>query len=218
MSEFFGKIWDTLFDGSKGLSQRGFIILMIIITVVVADNIFGFTLYYNVDRKLSLVEKLNTVVRDSSLTASDKAQLAEMRTTLITRKSLMDRAWNFVKERTLFSVNQASASDGRKINPELHWWIHFFTAGSVSIVMMCLYPFGVIDKKSPWASIVGALIVGELLFYLAALLEAKLLALIPIVWGEPIINYGLNIFINFGTVYLIVKVLKWKSERMLKTP
>jgi ABC-type multidrug transport system fused ATPase/permease subunit len=199
----FKPILDFLTDKSHRITTKATMVLAIILLLFILDNIFGFSFYYNTEKKLSQVKEINAILGDSNTTSKVRKELSHLRDDILSHRNLKDEAYIYfsnISFRTDFSPTD------HRDEKMLRWndaW-HFGTASFAIIILMFVLIAGVfIDNTLSFGSAIIILIFGEAVLLVLAWGMAKLLANIPIIWERPYLNYIVNVLINLVLLSLI---------------
>jgi len=79
MMDFFAPLFNFLTDNTKKLSSRAITVMVVIAIVISIDNISGFTYYYNLEKKLTIVTQLDASIKDSSISKEEKLEFGKLR-------------------------------------------------------------------------------------------------------------------------------------------
>jgi len=97
------------------------------------------------------------------------------------------------------------------IHERSYFW-HFVSSGWIFLFAMIIMPFvGLADKKTPLGTTFGILLVIIPMFYGIAWLFAKVFSFIPVLFGNPILNYILNGILSFLILFLFTKLSSKKK-------
>ncbi|KAF2331586.1 hypothetical protein [Flavobacterium nitrogenifigens] len=142
--EIFKAIIEFIKDNSIKKLSKFFIFLTVVIFFVFADNIFGFSYYYNLNNKLSQIEKVSNILNNSTLDFATRNELSQIRKDIIGRKTLKDdiiSAWRKISftdsnDKILNELNSSSKIRNSTIEfiSINYFWIFLF-------IFMPLYAF-----------------------------------------------------------------------------
>ena len=92
MSEsFFVKIFDYFFDNTKKLTAKFFILLLVISTLWLIDNVFYFSKNGHYNYKLKQVKEINEILKDSILFSNSELQeLKQIRKNILKEEYIFD--------------------------------------------------------------------------------------------------------------------------------
>lgn len=90
----FEKFIEYVLDEKKKISNRVALVIVIIISLFLIDNVLGFSYSYVNNNKIEQLSKLNAIIND---TASDEVTVTiskELRNEIIHRKNYLERTQN----------------------------------------------------------------------------------------------------------------------------
>jgi len=208
--DFISPIIHFLTDGSKRLSTKAMLVISFILLILLLDNIFGFSFYYNNDKKINQIKELNFILRDSSVTGILREKVDKLRNDLIFHKSIKDQIYDFLNSSSAKSHTNDN-SKNKNGSTKIDWW-SFLSVNSFLIIAMIAIPFSAFsDKSDPlWKNLL-ILFFAEIIGFALCILMYKLASLIPVILQHVWINYLLNVLLNIGFVLLILYFQK-KTE------
>jgi hypothetical protein len=216
--DFFAPIFNFIIDSSKKLSYRAATVLLSFSILLLLDNIFGFSYYHNLDKKVELVNNINRALKDTSNSISDKRILIGLKEEIINHSSIKDNIYSFLSAKNWhLYINFSDVS---------HIFL-FITACAFPLFMMCgALIVGVPlffkkkifllddDNQTVFLKIAGV----EFLGYILCVFQAKILLMIPIIYNIIYLNYIVNLGANFILLILFVEfVVKNKPNSLFKT-
>lgn len=219
--DFFAPLFNFLTDNTKKLSSRAITVMVVIAIVISIDNISGFTYYYNLEKKLTIVTQLDASIKDSSISKEEKLEFGKLRLEVMKHKSLKDKLWDFLKNPNITwnSLTQDKESD-------FLYYLNILTASPMQISIMITgiiitipqvitrKPRKVLEQSK--FEIFLRLLGIEFLLYLLAIVEAKVLLSIPIIFNHIYYNYILNLLINFVALMIFYYFYQYLPEQKLK--
>ena len=210
----FSSIIHFLTDKTRNLSSKALFIVFGLILLIVLDNTFSFSYYYNTSQKVTQIKEINEGLKDSTFSDSEKKKLLKLRNNIIEHKTLKDKTYDYLTNlnfETSDEETRETAELEAKRNPRIHfitsaWWL-VLSFGIFAIVL----PFVLLtDRKDFLTTILGFAIMGGF-GYLIALLMSKTLSFIPLIDNNPIYNYILNVILS-GIVLLILLIAGKKNK------
>jgi len=202
-------------DNTKRLTTKAATFLAVIIMLLFIDNIFSFTFYNNIDKKLTYIEKANKLIADSSSSVYDKEYLIEQKELIIKRTTIKDFIWNIVKNSSNQLLNNTK-SISLENTDNRNKLIHFTTSSLLLLVIMVILPFiTYLDRSLGFLKATLVVVIGEFIMYAACLMVSKLLYYIPIILQKPLINYCINLALNLIVVIIMYKYSNKKSKSNL---
>lgn len=206
--DVFGGIINYLTDSPTRFIKKLFFVYMLIITLMVIDGVFSFSYYYNLDRKLTEVEKIENLLDSENLTVKENEQLCALRQELIARPTFTEKYYP-----KLSWFNFFSGTDKR--NP----LVHFITSSWFLIITAMIIPFiGLFSKSNGTSKLdIEAILIVTLMFVPILLIMSwiwtLILAQIPLLNDSPWINYVLNFAISWILVIIYTGVIKNDSVK-----
>lgn len=206
--ELINSIFVFFTDKTKKFSYKTIIILFSLILLVIIDNTLSFTYSYNASNKIEQIQKLNSIVSDTTLTSSEIDDLKDLRNDILNHKTWKDQLYNKIAEIDFKSKDgnkPVVKSDIPKTVNERNYWYHFISSSWILFLLMVIVPFvGLFDKKTSFISTIMALIFFITpIFYGLSWVFAKLFSFIPVIDNNPNINYLVNAILHLLTFLLI---------------
>lgn len=117
MSEtFFVKIFDYFFDNTKKITAKLFIILLIVNTLWLIDNVFYFSKNGHYNYKLKQVKEINEILKDSSLFSnSERQELIQIRKNILKEKYIFDLEVYYKKIENKIISNDVTTGQTKEI-------------------------------------------------------------------------------------------------------
>lgn len=94
--EIFSPVFNYITDNSRKLSHKAITVSIFIITVILVDNLFGVTYYYNLNKKIETIKNLNSLVADSTTTKDEKVKFLKIKVDLINHSSIKEKITEFI--------------------------------------------------------------------------------------------------------------------------
>ncbi len=208
--EFLSNLFKFVTDSSNKFSHKALTVIVGVVLILLLDNLFGFSFYYNIEKKLNLVTQTNAVLRDKTISHKDSLQLVTLRTGILQVKSIKDRIWDYLTG-TDVSVK---TKDAQTTNATIkrNYLLHYISASCFLILLMIVLPFVTLTSKEHSLVVnVFILVVSEGILYFCSLGASRLLSFVPILFNQPIFNYFLNILVNIAVVSIFYLVGKYKE-------
>jgi hypothetical protein len=195
--DILSSLFNFITDGTKKVSVRSATIVATIIILLFLDNIIGFSYYYNITKKLSTINQISTVLKDTSLKKNNRTYLLNLRNDIIYHKSIKDKACDFLQNSN-YQAKYSLTTYG------LYSVLNIISATCFPLLMMVAMFIVTIplllkkkkplddDNKTITVKILGI----AALLYVFALIEIKILFAIPLILNNIIFNYCLNIIVN----------------------
>lgn len=204
---------DFLFDERRRLSSKAAVILFIILAVLLVDNLLGFSYSFAIDRKISQVQKLNTIIKDPSVDSSTKMFAINLRNRIIDRQDIVSQALSFFRGKSNNSIKHQANKPTATAKPidvsiKNNFWFNFSASGFfflLAIIMIPLMLFA--DKTTSFIQRLGTGIATTFSLVLFGFFFIWLLGFIPQISNSTWVwNYILNgliqILMSFLFFYL----------------
>lgn len=210
-----------LTDNTRKLSSKAIFIIFALLLLLVLDNIFSFSFYYNTSQKVTQIKEIGEGLKDTTLTDLEREMLLELRSDILKHRTLKDLTYDY-----LTNLNFESSGDKpsevielkEERNPTLHlltsaWWV-IVPFGILFIAL----PFVLLtERKDIGTTLLGFVFLGGI-GYLFSLLLSKVFSFIPLIDNNPIYNYILNFALS-GIILLIIVLIvkKYKKKTITNT-
>lgn len=216
--EWHNGVLNYLTDDKNKLSHKSLVVVAILIIIVILDNTLNFSNSFVNYRKLEQIEKINNILKDTSLNDIEREILTKSRLDVINHKTLFQKTYDYFSS---FNFRTNSEDLGKsetgiveiKSNERIYW-VHLLTSSWIYIVFGLIVLVQNFKKYKPlWENIVSSVIT---IVYMASIswLTAKTLSSIPVVIGRPYINYVINIVLVPFIIFLILQIVKY-VERVI---
>lgn len=245
--DFLSAFLSYIFNKDIRVSSKAFAFLGILLLVLLLDNIFGFTHYYNTNRKLEVIREISIINKDTTLAPEVKKELLKLQSSTLSRRSIKDRVYNF---RYPYSSKRATIDNSKEpesIKNKGSYLLHYLTSNLAFyffFIYMLVYAIRSerIDKKlqkakgedadknepEDWGSNALAVIVVGWLIFWVTFITAWLFGLIPQILGNYYYNYSLQAIVNIGLVISVIKerkrhlrrkerIQEWRKSRQTTT-
>lgn len=204
---------DFLFNANKTLSSKALVLIFSVLAIFLIDNILGFSYYYDSDRKIDEVKKLNSIIADPQIDSTTRQFALNLRTEIITRENCINNSLNF------FKGIKWSSPDPVPVIPqsipiiekvERNNFLFHLTAGGIYYLFGGIMVFVMIfiDKYSPLLQRIGSGIIVGIVLWMYGMFSSWLFDFIPQVskstWAwNYLINLGIQItlLVGFGLLY-----------------
>jgi len=203
-----------IFDNDKSLGQKALLFSFIFVFIFIFDLSFNISFDNHYSTKLDNLEKITRLKESYKNDSTKLKQVLNYENTILTNRHYSEYLSdvilsiqlnsNDIKASKSFAETTDITSKNRKII--WHFIISIITSSLVPILILIftiiLLPFGLLVKAEKF-------FLGWLAFFSISLLTTISLSfislLIPIIYGIPIINYAINIAIQAGLIYLIIR-------------
>jgi hypothetical protein len=210
----FDKITELLFDEDTQNSTKLTVVVLSIIAVIAVDNLLGFSFYYNADKKIELINKLNATIKDSTSDVSTKSYVINLRQKVINRQDFITQSLYFFRgkpsavkiDQTIIPTAKPKPIDVAIKN---NFWFHLTSSGFYYSFALFMIPFALInDKKQKLGQRIQIAIIAPILITGVGLLFYWLYSFIPQIsnstWGW---NYAIN-FILQSSPFVFFRIKK----------
>lgn len=211
--DLFTTIIKSLTDKTTKLSHKFLMLFALVISVIIIDNTLSFSKNYNNTKKTNQIEKLNNIIKDSTLTKSEIKQLKELRSNIISHKTLKDHIYDkylsikFKNEKTNTSKYEADIKTR-------NYTVHFITSNWLLLLLMIVMVFvPFFSNEGSFNTMLLGVIFLEFVFFGLAWLCAKILSLLPVIYGNPNLNYILNGLISIGIFALLFRYFNKHNKK-----
>lgn len=193
----FDKLFSFLFESNHKFSNKFITTFFIVISFLACDYFFRFSDTYIVEKKIEQLGKINSLIKEDSLSVDLRRELINMEKDVINRKDFWESISDVIYfiEQTINtpSRNATTITTHQEHRSERNIIWHVVTSNWIFILVMILTPFIYYDTKAfPSLSIFVGILLYEFTTLVFIALCSYLLALIP-VFKYPIFNYLLNI-------------------------
>jgi hypothetical protein len=200
--DFIDKILNFITDSNRRLSSKAAIGILALISVVVIDNVTGFSYYYNKNRQLEQLESIKILLSDSTLTTETRQKLVVLESHVLDRKSIMDYSLSFFKNISLTSSkpSQNTINNNGKIIRNNIWFL-LSTSGVYILTTIFVVPvLFITDRKTPFWKLLASMIVFVVVMFFTSWFNYWLFdKIIPDkLWGSWTWNYIINFLLQIG--------------------
>lgn len=206
----FEKFIEYVLDEKKKISNRVALVIIIIISLFLIDNVLGFSYSYVNNNKIEQLSKLNSIINDA---ASDEVTIKiskELRNEIIYRKNYLQKFENSISSISDSYINSRPEDYGNKptgFDPNLNkpnkGWFYVTAGGIYFIIAILIIPIIIFSDKS--STIIQRIVMALLLFSMFAgigVFFTWIFGFIPqLIENEWLYNYILNGFLQFGIIF-----------------
>lgn len=195
--DFINNIISFLFDNKRKISSKASIIIFTVITLIILDNLLGFTYYLDVSNKTQYVKELNLMINDSISDLTTKKFADSLRLEVIKRENIVQKAYSF--------LHSIKSSRGKKENKITRgFWFHFSSSGLFYLLAIVIFPIILNSgKKSSFIKRLGNALIASGIFIILGIFFYWILDLIPqILKGYSFLNIILNFIIQIFVIIL----------------
>lgn len=200
--DFLTNLTSYFTDKDTRFLKKVLFVIFITLGLIIIDNVFSFSYYFNISRKTEQMTKINSLIQDETISKYDEAKLVHLRTELFDHKSLFEK--DYIQ---IFSI---PFKDGR--NP----WFHFVSVNVFLLLVMFILPLIIlVEKDNDLDTILIMVFIVEPFLLLCCWVIATIFSKIPLL-GNPWWNYGLNFISNLIFTGFVNVSLKKLNEMKLK--
>ena len=217
MLEGIGALINMISDGSHSLLKRIGVLISIGLLLAFIDNMIGFTYYYSISNKLSSVEKIESLIKQDSISPNLKKRLTQMEDQVINRQDLFSLLWSF-KYSTIINPNsinnQINTNSSLNVLRERNLWLQLISSAGViySISIFIMFYFFVSGPRS-FDNFFSSITLSFILFCFGLLLNF-LLSSVPILLNSVFWNYIVNFICQISLILCIDKVFAGISSNI----
>ena len=193
--------WWTNFANSPDKAGHKIVLLIVLfIILIMVDGQFKFSDNYFINSKLTNLEKINSILR----TNNDSVTTIKLK---LLKNEILDSRnsyFSFLKSTIIYSYNTTTA---RPINAKpIDNVIMFFCSTWFILLIMLAIPFvALVNAFENLPRTLYALILGELLIATLGAFVWFVLKQIPLVFGQPVLNYILGIIVNITIAFIAMR-------------
>ena len=219
MNQTIDKITEFLFDENRRLSSKAAVVVFTIIALLIIDNVLGFSYYYNTDKKVEQIQKLNIIIKDPTLDNTTKTFALHLRSEIIDRQNVLNQIFYFSINFKWFRFKQNPINSSKEIDNtsesivKNNFWFHITAGGFYYLIAISMLP-GIVffDKKTSLTQRIATGIFATILFFGLGLFFYWLFNFIPQVSSSTWIwNYLLNLILQFLLIALLIQTAKKKN-------
>lgn len=214
MGGYIDNFTEFLFNENKRLSIKAAVVVISIIAIFLIDNILGFSYYYNTEKKIEQIQKLNTIIKDSSSDNTTKLFSIKLRSDLINRENIIYKSRLFLRNITWanseIQQNNILPTIANTKNPltQNTFWFNLTSGGLYYLFAIIMIPIMVFtDKDTSLIQRFSTGILVSALFWGLGWLLYWACNFIPQIssttWGW---NYTINIFVQVMSLIILVVI------------
>lgn len=216
---FFEHILNFITDRSKRLSTRATVSILTIVCILLVDNIFGFSFYYNKQRQLSQLQSVSLLLKDSTLSNETHSKLVLLEKQALNRKSIIDHSLSFLHNMSWTSSRQdQNLTDGNVKTLRNNFWFLISSSGLYILATIFIVPVILLtDKKTPFLKLFASMVLFIVVMIFTSWFNYWLFdKVIPNrLFGSWIWNYIVNFAVQIGLIlglYSSTQIMNKVSE------
>jgi hypothetical protein len=201
---FFDNILNFITDSEKRLSARATVFIIAICTLLIVDNLIGFSYYYNKQRQLEQLKSITELLADTTLTNDTRAKLVTLQTQTFDRKNIIDYSSSFLKN--ISSTDNKQSQNTTKTDAKIirnNIWFLITSSGLYILVTIFVVPVLLLtDRKTPFLKLLASMIIFILVMFFTSWFNYWLFdKLIPDkLFGSWTWNYIVNFVLQIGLI------------------
>ena len=199
---FYDHILNFVTDRTNRISARATVIVIALVCILLVDNIFGFSYYYNKQRQLDQLKSITLLLKDTTLTAETRTNLITLEQHTFDRKTIIDYFSSFLKKISYTISRQSQNIINNNANPIRNdFWFLFSASGFYIIVTILVVPVLLFtDKKTPFLKLIATLLIFVFVMTFTAWFNYWLFdKLVPdYLFGSWTWNYVANFLLQIG--------------------
>jgi hypothetical protein len=216
---FYDTILTYITDKERKLSTKTYVTIICLALIIVLDNIIGLSYHYSVDKKLTEINVIGQILKDTTLEKSTRKELLTLRQEILNKKYFYDQITDGVKSLFKKDVTPVHADKSTNIaeTPRNNLWFLISSSGILLLfyfIMILVYPF--IDKNNSFGQKLAIEIIIIVLGGLRIWLNYWLLGFIPKLgntWtGNYILNFAIQILIFATSIVIIAREERKKKN------
>jgi hypothetical protein len=215
---YIDSIINLVTDKARPLSSRATYTIIIVLLVIVADNLIGFSYYYTNDKKLDQLKSISILLKDTTLPADTRVQLLNMETEIISRQNVKDYFFSFLKNISWTSSKNKQSANANNPNPiRDNFWQTITSGGFFILTVLIFVPIIFItDKRTPLLQKIFTIFLIAILMVAAAWFYTWLFSLIPMIGKTWTWNYILNVVLQILLILMFIYVDKYSKKQTIK--
>jgi len=211
MSGYIDHITEFLFDENRRLSSKAAVVFFVVMAIILIDNVLGFSYYYSTDKKIEQVQKLNSIIKDTTSDSTTKTFALHLRSEILERENAITQSFSFLRNIKWTSSKKEHTIAAKEIvkPKELiiknDFWSHLTAGGFCYLLAILILPVVVFtDKKTSLPQRIATGILGAVLFFSFGWFFYWLSNFIPQISKTTWLwNYLINLAIQFLLIGLL---------------
>ncbi len=207
--DYIQSAFTFLTDKTNKFISKLFLVFSVLTILIIVDNIFGYTYYSNIEKKLTQIDKINNIVKDTNLDLQTKNNLILLRKEIIEKKNIQDFLSLSIKNISFNNFKNKITNNPINDKPiKRNFYLQYISTAWLELIFLFIITVSVPqmmqrnkdDEKANNAiflkyigSLIGLLSIG--------LLHTILYSLIPVPFDLPIFSYVLNFLL---TLFIII--------------
>ena len=206
-----------LFDKERQLSSKAAVVFFVILAIFFIDNILGFSSSFSTDKKIEQVQKLNSIIKDTTIDSTTKIFALNLRSQIIERKNVIIQIMSFFHNKPNNSINinthnniPSSGTKPDNISIKNNFWFNISAGGLYFLLTIVTLPIMLfIDTATSFSQRLATSIITSFSILLMGLFVIWVCALIPQVSNSNWLwNYLINFAIQITIIFLLVNAAR----------
>ena len=199
---FIDNILNFITDSKKRLSKRATIFILTIASILIFDNIIGFSYYYNSNRKLEQLDVISKLLEKQTLSENSKSELKKIELETINRQDFIDYSLSFLLSMSSTNNNKSQIitnTETKTIRNNI--WFLISSSGIYILVTILIVPVLLLtDRKTSFLKLLASVIMFSIVMFFTSAFNYWLFGeIIPDeLFGSWIWNYIVNFIIQIG--------------------
>ena len=115
--DLFVKVFEFITSNKTRLSAKATIFLLLIISLWLINNVFGFSYYYNVNKKISILKEISILHQDTLFQKSTIKSLDTLEAEVLERKNIINHFSDLSKKDSLINSTIKKNTTPNNANP-----------------------------------------------------------------------------------------------------
>ena len=212
--DIFVKIFEFITSKQTHLSAKATIFLLLIISLWLINNIFGFSYYYNINKKISILKEISILHQDTTFQESTIKSLDSLETSVLERKNMINYFSDLSKNDSLSNSTIKKNTTPNNANPIRNNFWFLISSSTIYLIAIIAMPFVIFSNDDNFLSKIGTTIISIAMLSLAAWFNYWLFGFIE----KPILNnWNWNYFLNFVFQIIMFTLFYFTSEKLNKS-
>jgi hypothetical protein len=201
---FIDNILNFITDTKKRLSTRATIFILSVISILVIDNVIGFSHYYNKQKQLDQLKTISELLDNPTLTQNTKQELKKLELETFERQNILNYSLSFLKN-IASTDNKLSQNITKKETSTIRSNIWFLISSSGLYILVTILVIPVLlltDRKTPFLKLLASMIMFGLVMFFTSWFNYWLFDKIILdeLFGSWTWNYIANFLLQIGLI------------------
>ena len=202
---FYDKIFEFITNKSNSLSAKATIVILTLFIIVIADNIIGFSYYYNKEKQLEQLKSVTFLLKENSISSENRKKLINLEIETLNRKNIIDYlSLSFDSISFTNSTTSKKTINNKDGIVRDDFWFLISTSGIYMLITILILPILLLtDRKTPFLKLVATLLIFSLVMVITSWFNYWLFdKIIPNhLFGSWVFNYILNFILQISLMY-----------------